>query len=226
MDREWLGSARLEVDGGSGHSRAANGWGMAWVSNARRRRRIGTLTSCERMGNGLGQQGSRSTEDRDTHELRTDGEWLGSARLEVDGGSGHSRAANGWGMARVSKARGRRRIGTLTDCERMGNGSGQQGSRSTEDRHTHTLRTDGGWLGSARLEVDGGSAHSRAANGWGMAWVSKARSRRRIDTLTICEWMGNALGQQGAGYKVYGHTHALSTETNFIESAISSESKT
>ncbi|KAG2121737.1 hypothetical protein DEU56DRAFT_918083 [Suillus clintonianus] len=168
---------------------------MDSVSEARARQRIKALTRCQGVMNGLGQRGSSSTKDQNTHELHQwvgDHQWVGSAMLVLDIGSRHSRPVKGSQMGWVSKARARQRIKTLTRCQGITNGLGQRGSSSTEDQDTHSL-------------IKG------SPMGWGsqMGWVSEARARQRIKTLTNCQGITNGLSQQGSSSTEDQDTHSL-----------------
>ncbi|KAG2129289.1 hypothetical protein BD769DRAFT_674871 [Suillus cothurnatus] len=115
----------------------SGGPGMGWVSEARARESIDTLTACQGIRDGFGQRGSSSTEHRHTHILSRDQGWVRSARFELDRASTHSHTVKGSGTGSVSEARARQSINTLTpSCQGIRAVVCQQGLSSIEHRHS------------------------------------------------------------------------------------------
>ncbi|KAG1776632.1 hypothetical protein EV702DRAFT_1279167 [Suillus placidus] len=224
-DQRRVRSARLEPDRGSTHSQSVKGSATRSVSEARARQRINTLTSCQEISDAFGQRGSSSTEDQHTHRLSRDKRRVLSARLELDRGSTHSPTVKGLATRLVSEARARQRINTLTNCQGISDAFGQRGSSSTEDQHTHVLSRDQRRVQdqrrvrSARPELDRRSTHSPSVKGPAAHSVSEAQARQRINTLTSCQGISDAFGQQGSSSTEDQHTHILSRDQRRVLSA-------
>src|SRR6267154_475327 len=182
-------------------------------------RNISTLTLCQQIGNLFGQHGSSFTEYQHTHELSTDWQFVQSAWLQLHGISAHSLAVNRLAICSVSMAPAARNISTLTPCQQIGNLFGQHGSSFTEYQHTHELSTDWQFVRSAWLQLHGISAHSLPVNRLAISSVSMAPASRNISTLTNCQQIGNLFGQHGSSFTEYQHTHFLSTDWQFVQSA-------
>jgi hypothetical protein len=182
-------SARLELNRASTHSLSVKGSGTRSVSEARTRQSINTLTACEGIRDGFGQQDSSSTEHQHTHILPKDQGRVRSARLKLDKASAstHSHSVKVSGTVSVSEDRARQSTNKLTPCQGIRDGFGQRGSSSTENQHTHSLSRDQGRVRSARLELDRASTHSRSVKGSGTGSVIEARARQSINTLTSCQ---------------------------------------
>jgi len=176
-DQGRVRSARLEFDRASTHSLPVKGSGTGSISEARARRSINTLTSCQGIRDGFDQRGSSSTEHQHTHILSRDQGRVRSVRLELDRTSTHSLPVKESGTGSISKAQAQQNINTLTPCQGIRDGFGQRGLSLTEHQHTHILSRDQGWVRSARLELDRSSTHSQPVKGSGMRSVSKARAQ-------------------------------------------------
>src|SRR6267154_1899743 len=138
-DCQFLLSAWVQRNGISAHSLPVNRLSISSVSMAAASRNIGTLTSCQQIGNFFSQHGCSFTEYRHTHFLSTDHQFLRSAWLQLHGISAHSRTVNRLAISSVSMAPASRNISTLTSCQQIGNFFGQHGSSFTEYQHTHFL---------------------------------------------------------------------------------------
>src|SRR6267154_2654155 len=111
------GASEPQLHGISAHSLSVNRLAICSVSMAPALRNISTLTSCQQIGNFVGQHGSSFTEYQHTHGLSTDWQFLRSAWLQFHGISAHSRAVDRLAVSSVSMAPASRNISTLTNCQ-------------------------------------------------------------------------------------------------------------
>src|SRR6267154_1905612 len=89
-----------------------------------------------------------------------------------------------------------------------------------EYQHTHSLSTDCQFfLRSAWLQLHRISADSLSVNRLAISSVSMAPASWNISTLTTCQQIGNLFSQHGSSFTEYQHTHALSTDWQFVRSA-------